>query len=71
MNTYNLITLLLTGWVGLAVITGLRIGKIDVWPGDVLDSFDGMNPISPEVNKVLSPQGTLVVTAANATEPMR
>ena len=61
--------LLLLGWVGLAVITGLRIGKIEVFPGDILDSFDGMSTTnSPEVDKALQ---AVTVTATNATEPMR
>ena len=71
MSIYNLMILHSAGWVGLAVITGLRIGKIDVWPGDVLDSYDGMSTNSPEVTKVLKPLGTIAVTADNATEPMR
>ena len=56
------------GWVGLAVITGLRIGKVTVWPGDILDSKNGMGEISSEVQKALR---TVTVTAENSTEPMR
>jgi len=67
---FNLYTFVIfAGWVGLAVITGLRIGKIEVFPGDILDSFDGMSTTnSPEVDKALQ---AVTVTATNATEPMR
>ena len=58
-----------SGWVGLAVISGLRIGKINVWPGDVLDSYDRIGGMSNQ--QVTEALQTVSVTSDNSTEPMR
>jgi hypothetical protein len=67
---FNLYTFVIfAGWVGLAVISGLRIGKIDVWPGDVLDSYDRIGGMSNQ--QVTEALQTVSVTSDNSTEPMR
>ena len=53
----------------MAVISGLRIGKINVWPGDVLDSYDRIGGMSNQ--QVTEALQTVSVTSDNSTEPMR
>ena len=53
----------------MAVISGLRIGKINVWPGDVLDSYDRVGGMSNQ--QVTEALQTVAVTSDNSTEPMR
>ena len=53
----------------MAVISGLRIGKINVWPGDVLDSYDRIGGMSNQ--QVTEALQTVAVTSDNSTEPMR
>ena len=34
----------LTGWIGLAVVSGIRTGKVDSWPAENYTMNDPLHP---------------------------
>jgi hypothetical protein len=43
---FNLYTFaVFIGWIGLAVLTGFRVGYVDVWPGDALPAGNSTDPL--------------------------
>ena len=44
MRNHDPLTRLMTGWIGLAVVSGIRTGKVDSWPAENYTMNDALHP---------------------------